>query len=189
MNREVAFKLLRKYLKDQANINHSLESEAIMRYLAKRFSENEEEWGIIGLLHDIDWELTQNNPPQHCVTAVEILKTAGIEQKIIDVIVSHSYGTECAGNQDKVRTKKIEYCLAAAETLTGLIFACALVHPDKKLSNVKSSSIRKKMKDKSFAAKVNRNIIMECEKAGISIDEFIDLGLKAMQEISHTIGL
>jgi len=185
-----ATKLLDKYITDPITKLHCLESEAIMRELAKHFGEDEEEWGIIGLLHDIDWDLTKNNPKEHTVKAVEILQDAGASDFLIETIVSHGYGSELCGiNQDKVRSGKIQHALAAAETLTGLIIASALVQPDKKLASVKLSSLKKKLKNKSFAAKCNREIILECEKIELPLDEFLEIGLKALQEISNKLGL
>jgi len=121
---------------------------------------------------------------------VEILKQAGASEFLIETIISHGYGSELCGiNQDKVRTTKIQHALAAAETLTGLIIASALVQPDKKLSSVKLESLKKKFKTKSFAAKCDREIIRECEKIGLALDEFLRIGLKALQGISDKLGL
>ncbi|MDD5291326.1 MAG: HDIG domain-containing protein [Patescibacteria group bacterium] len=190
VNRQQAEELLDKYVKDDIVKMHCLESEAIMRELAKHFNEDEEEWGIIGLLHDIDWDLTKDNPKEHTVKAVEILKQAGASDFLIETIVSHGYGSELCGiNQDKARTTKIQHALAAAETLTGLIIASALVQPEKKLASVKLESLKKKFKAKAFAAKCDREIIMECEKIGLSLDEFLAIGLKALQSISDKLGL
>ncbi|MDD5071797.1 MAG: HDIG domain-containing protein [Patescibacteria group bacterium] len=190
VNYKQAEELLNKYIKDDIVKMHCLESEAIMRELAKHFNENEEIWGIIGLLHDIDWDLTKNNPKEHTVKAVEILKEAGASDFLIETIVSHGYGNEfCGINQDKARTAKIQHALAAAETLTGLIIACALVQPDKKLASVKPESLKKKFKTRAFAAKCDREIILECEKIGLSLDEFLEIGLKALQRISDKLGL
>jgi predicted hydrolase (HD superfamily) len=190
INYNQAKELVNKYIKDEITKFHLIESEAIMKALATYFNENEEEWGIIGLLHDIDWELTKNNPTEHCVKAVDILKPAGASDFLIETIVSHGYGRLNNDNlKNKQRTMKIQYALAAAETLTGLIVAAALVQPDKKLNSVKPESLKKKFKQKSFAANCERDIILECEKMGLSLDKFLEIGLKALQEISPTIGL
>jgi uncharacterized protein len=167
-----------------------LESEAIMRALAKKFGEDEEAWGIIGLLHDIDWDLTKNDQQNHCIKLQEILKQAGGGDFLIETIVSHGYGMEeIPALKDKKRENNLQYCLVAAETLTGLIIASALMQPDKKLSSVQLKSLKKKFKNKGFAARCNREIILECEKAGISLDEFLEIGLKALQGISDQLGL
>jgi predicted hydrolase (HD superfamily) len=159
-----------------------------MRALARHLGEDEERWGNLGLLHDVDWEYGED---EHCAKCQEILSTAGFDQEFIDTVISHGYGFACAHNQllDKVRTTKIQHLLAAAETVTGLIYAAALVRPDKKLAGVEVSSIKKRMKDKSFAAKVNREVIKECEAAGIPLDEFLAISLKAIQEIAEEIGI
>lgn len=190
LNYDEAKELLDKYIKDPITKMHCIESEAIMRALAKKFSEDEDKWGIIGLLHDIDWELTKDNPKEHCVKAVDILKQAGASDYLIETIVSHGYGHVLNENlKNKQRTTKVQHALAAAETLTGLIVASALVQPDKKLASVKLESLKKKFKQKTFAANCDREIIKECEKIGLTLDEFLGIGLKALQGISEKIGL
>ncbi|MFA4833549.1 MAG: HD domain-containing protein [Patescibacteria group bacterium] len=198
IDKQQAEELLNKYIKDDIVKMHCWESEAIMRALARHFNEDDPavaeamagEWGIIGLLHDIDWDLTKDNPKEHTVKAVDILKQAGASDFLIETIVSHGYGSELCGiNQNKVRTTKIQHALAAAETLTGLIIATALVQPDKKLASVKLESLKKKFKTKAFAAKCDREIIMECKKIGLSLDEFLEIGLKALQGIADKLGL
>ncbi len=161
-----------------------------MRALARYFGEDEEEWGIIGLLHDIDWDLTKENPKEHLVKMPSILKEAGASDLLIEVIMSHGYGhADCGAPQDKLRSTKLEHSLAAAETLTGLIVTSALIQPDKKLANVKLESLEKKFKNKKFAEKCDRNVILECEKIGIPLSEFLQIGLNALQNISTQIGL
>ena len=190
LNKNQADQLVDKYIIIPITKYHIWESEAIMRALAKHFGENEEEWGIIGLLHDIDWDLTKNNPKEHLVKAPEILKQTGGSDELIDAIVSHGYGQPaCGAPSDRQRQTKLEHALAAAETVTGLIVASALVQPDKKLASVTLQSLLKKFKNKSFAANCNRGIIMECEKIGLTLDEFLNLSLKALQAISDKIGL
>ncbi len=183
-----AREILHKYIKDPANVNHCRESEVIMRALARHLGENEELWAIAGLLHDIDWELVLDDVEQHGIKMQEVLKNEGVSDELIRVIVSHVGGFTRHLPENK-RATRFEHALASAETITGLIYASALVRPDKKLTEVKVSSIKKKMKDKSFAAKVNRDVIMECEKLGLSLDEFIETSLNAMKEISEEIGL
>jgi len=182
--------LLTQHIKDPITKLHCRESEAIMRELAKHFGEDEERWGIIGLLHDIDWELTKDKTEEHCVKCVDILKDAGASEFLIETIISHAYGHPL--NEDlknKKRSTQLQYCLAAAETLTGLIIAAVLVRPDKKLSNLELKSLKKKFKTKSFAAKCNREMILECEKVGLSLDEFLEIGLTALQGIAGELGM
>lgn len=188
INNKDAHALLDKYIKDEATKLHCLESEAIMRELAAHFGEDKEKWGIIGLLHDIDWELTKNNPSEHCMKAAKILKDAGGSDFLINTIISHNYGYEFNEElKDKKRQTKLQYSLAAAETLTGLIIASVLVQPDKKLEKLELNSLKKKFNSKKFAAKCNRDIIMECEKCGIALDEFLEIGLKALKGIADKL--
>ena len=155
-----------------------------MRAVAKRLGADEEKWGIIGLLHDIDWDLTKDDIKDHTIKAVEILKNAGATQFLIDAILSHTYGSkECGSYPNKERSTPLEHCLVAAETLTGLIFASALMQPDKKLESVKLSSLKKKFKSDRFAANCDRELIRECEKAGIPLDEFLEIGLLSLIHI------
>jgi len=190
ITKEQAEKLLDEYIKDPITKLHMIESEAIMQALAERLGEDVEQWGIIGLLHDIDWDLTKGNSSEHCVKAEEILRQAGATDFLIETIQSHGYSMEeIPAFKDKQRTTIIQYCLVSAETLTGLIVASALMQPDKKLASVSFESLKKKYKNKKFAARCNRDLIAECEKAGISLDEFLALGLKSLQAISDKLGL
>ncbi len=190
ITKQQADALVNQYITAPITKYHLLETEAIMRALARHFGENEEAWGIVGLLHDIDWDLTKDNPKEHLVKAPDILKQAGASDELINVIISHGYGQPaCGAPQDKQRQTKLEHALTAAETLTGLIVASALVQPGKKLASVKLQSLLKKFKSKSFAANCNREIIMECEKIGLNLEQFLEIGLKALQSISDKIGL
>jgi predicted hydrolase (HD superfamily) len=190
ITKEQADKLVEIYITEPMTKSHLLESEAIMRALAKHFDEDEEKWGIIGLLHDIDWDLTKDSHEQHCIKAQGILREAGASDFLVETIISHGYNNETIhGLKDKKRKSKIQHCLVAAETLTGIIVASALVQPDKKLSSVQLPSLKKKFKSKSFAANCNRDQVGECEKAGISIDDFLEIGLRALQGISGKLGL
>lgn len=187
--------LVDKYIVDNVTKLHLIESQAIMQGLARHLDEDEEKWGILGLLHDIDWDLTKDDTSQHCIKAVDILKEAGVSEQAINIIQAHCYGQGSDSFigpedlKDKKRTTKVEHALAAAEILTGLIVASALMQPDKKLASVKLSSLKKKFKSKSFAANCNREIMKECEKIGLSIDGFLEIGLKSMQNISDKLGL
>jgi fused signal recognition particle receptor len=187
LNRGEAIELLKKYNKDEPDFNHFFESEAIMRALARRLGENEERWAMLGLLHDIDWGLTKNDHEKHLTKAPDILKEAGFDDEFIEITVSHGYGFSCAGLEDKKRTKKVEYALAAAETVTGLIHAYALMRGSMK--NMEANGLKKKFKDKTFASSVNRDVISECEHLGLSLDEFFELSIKAVQEIADIVGL
>lgn len=182
--------LVKQYITEPITKLHLRETEVFMRTLAKKFNEDEEKWGIIGLLHDIDWDLTKNDSSEHCLKAQEILKEAGASDFLIETIISHGYNSDFIPKlKEKQRSTKIQYCLAAAETLTGIIIAAALVQPDKKLQSVSLDSLKKKFKNKSFAAKCNREIVLECEKADIPLDEFLQIGLSSLQGIANEIGL
>jgi putative nucleotidyltransferase with HDIG domain len=188
--REQAIELLKKYNNpdDKSDWNHFLESEAIMRELAHKLGEDSEYWGMLGLLHDIDWGITKEDSTKHLTEAPEILKEAGFDEDFINNVVSHGCGFECAGLKDKKRTKKEEYALAASETLTGLIHAYALMR-GKKISDMEISGLKKKFKDKAFAAGCNREIIKECENLGISVDEFLKIGIDGIKKIKEDVGL
>jgi len=186
ISREGALSLLRKYNTDNSDFIHYLESEAIMGALARRLGEDEEYWKMLGLLHDVDWGITKNDTKTHLTKTREILSDAGFDEGFICIILSHGYGFDCAGLQDKKRAEKIEHALACAETVTGLIHAYGLVR--KGLEGMEVSSLKKRMKDRRFAAGVNREIIMECEKLGLSLEEFLDISIKALQNIAKEVG-
>ena len=184
MQRENYLSLLTQYVKNPNMIKHCLASEAVLLALAEKFNEDKNKWALAGLLHDIDVEITDANPKIHGQKAVKILRQVSIDEEIIDAIVRHNEEAT-----DLKREINLHYALAAGETITGLITATTLVYPDKKLSSVKPKSIVKRMKEKAFAASVNRETIMECEKIGLNIDEFAELALKAMQSISDRLEL
>lgn len=183
MGREQSLQLIKDYVKNEKMIAHSLASEAVMKAIAKHLGEDEDKWGTAGLLHDVDVEVTNGDIKIHGLKAVEILEEKGYDPEIIDAIKMHN--EEATGLE---RTTLFQHALAAGETITGLIFATALVYPDKKLTSVKPKSITKRMKEKAFAASVRRENILECEDIGIPLNEFAELSLKAMQEISAELG-
>lgn len=190
LTRDIALKLIDQHISDPVTKLHLRESEEIMRALARHFGENEDVWGIAGLLHDIDWDLTKNDTAQHCIVCQDILKNAGATDFLITTIVSHGYGNgSIPALMAYKRTTRIQHALAAAETLTGLIIASALMQPDKKLASVKLSSLKKKFKNKAFAARCDRSIISECEQAGIALDDFLHVGLVALQGIGDELGM
>lgn len=179
MNRNEAFTLLKEYVKNDKMIAHCLASEAVMRAMAKRLGEDEEKWGIAGLLHDLDVEFTAHDMKIHAMETARILREKGLEEDILEAIMLHN--EDAAHGQ--VRTEKFHHALAAGETITGLITATALVYPDKNIQSVKPKSITKRMKEKAFAASVRRENIMECELIGIPLPEFAALALDAMKEL------
>lgn len=189
ITREQALELLKSMPQEKSEMNHYLESEAIMRALAKKFGENVDYWGMLGLLHDVDWSFTKNNWAEHGTKAVEILKEKGFDDEFIKIIQSHVYGyDEIPKFKDNKRTGKIEHALAAAETLTGVIYAYALMRGGR-ISDMEVSGLKKKFKDKRFAANCNREIIKEIEEEGLTLDEFFELSIDALKEIKDEIGL
>ena len=188
ISREDALKLVRKYNQDSQDLVHVLESEAIMRDLAVRLGEDSEHWAMLGLLHDIDWGITKQDSRQHLTKAHEILNRAGFDDKFIQIVLSHGYGWDCAGLKEKRREGKVEHALASAETVTGLIHAYALMR-GRKVSDMDVSGLKKKFRDKKFAAGVNRDIILECEKTALTLDEFMQISIDAIRKIAEEVGL
>jgi putative nucleotidyltransferase with HDIG domain len=185
MDRSEAYALLTEKLAADNLIKHSLATEAIMRALARRFGEDEELWGMTGLLHDLDLEIVGDDMSTHAQVTADILLEAGFPQEGVQAVRMHN--SEGLGLGE--RTSRFEHSLAAAETVTGLIVATALVLPSKSLADVKAKSVRKRMKETAFARGARREVIMECEEAGVPLDEFIDLSLEAMRGIAPEIGL
>ncbi len=189
ITREEAINLLKTMPQLDSDMHHYLETEAIMESLAEKFGEDVEYWGLLGLLHDVDWALTKNNWSEHCIKAVEILKAKGFDNTFIENVQSHGYGyKEIPLLQDKKRNSKIQYSLIAAETLTGIIYAYALMR-GKKISDMEVSGLNKKFKDKNFAANCNRDLIKEIELTGLSLNDFLSLSIEAVKKIKDEIGL
>ncbi len=184
ISRDEAFLLMENYLPSENMQKHSLASEAIMKALAPRFSADPDMWGIVGLLHDLDYHETKDRMAEHTLITESILAKKGVDQTIIEAIKYHN-----AENLGLTRKEPIHFALTAAETITGMIVAAALVTPDKKLSSLKPKSVKKRMKAKEFARSVNRDHILLCEQIGIPLDEFITISLEAMNGISEQLGL
>ncbi len=184
MQRQEALELLKTHVKADNLIKHCLASEAILRSMAHRLSQDVELWGLVGLLHDLDFEVTRDNASLHGLRTVELLSSSGLPKEALDAILRHN--AEALGLE---RTTLLDYALTCAETMTGLAVAAALVHPDKRMAGVKAKSVQKRMKSKDFARNVNRDHILLCEKVGIPLMEFIELSLDAMTSISEDLGL
>lgn len=184
ITREEALSLLKEHIQNQNLIKHCLAAEAVMKALADRLGEEREKWGLTGLLHDLDVELVDSDLSRHTIEAEKILQEKGVDREIIRAIKMHN--EKAHGEQ---RSEKFHHALAAGETITGLIIATTLVYPDKKIKSVKTKSIKKRMKEKGFAAGVDRNTIAEYEKLGMDIDEFSRICLEAMQGIADQLGL
>jgi putative nucleotidyltransferase with HDIG domain len=155
-----------------------------MRWLAPRFNADVELWGIAGLLHDLDFEATREKPEMHGVVTSEMLAQFDLPQEITDAIQRHN-----AEALHLERESVADYALTCAETITGLIVAAALVHPDRKIRQLNVKSVVKRMKSKDFARNVNREHIVLCERIGIPLAEFIQLSIDAMNSISEELGL
>ncbi|NLV24685.1 MAG: HDIG domain-containing protein [Deltaproteobacteria bacterium] len=184
INRDQALDLVRENLHNDNLVKHSLATEAVMQALAEKLGEDQEKWGLAGLLHDLDAEQTESDLAAHTHETVRILKRYGIADDIVEAIRLHNE----AAHDDR-RSTVFHHALAAGETITGLITATALVYPDKKLASVKPKSVTKRFKEKSFAAGASREIIAECEKLGMELGEFAELCLRAMQGIAEDLGL
>jgi putative nucleotidyltransferase with HDIG domain len=184
VSRQRALELMKSRLEQESLQKHCLASEAIMRALAPRFDEDPDLWGLVGLLHDIDYEDTKEEMDQHGLITGKILEEEGLDPRVIDAIKYHN-----AQNLGLERSKPIHFALTAGETITGMIVAAALVNPDKKIASVKVKSIKKRMKAKEFARSVNRDHIRLCEEIGIPLDEFIGISLEAMGGIGDELGL
>lgn len=184
MDRTQAVALMEQYLQADHLRKHSLASEAIMRTLARRLGQDEEKWGLAGLLHDLDYDDTQHEPTRHGLATAEILEEKGVDPDIIQAIKAHN--AEALG---LVRETPLDLALTCAETMTGMVVATALVYPDKKVKSVKPKSIIKRMKEKQFARGVQRENIMLCEALGLSLPDFALLSLESMSEIDELLGL
>lgn len=184
LSRSEALTLLKKYVKNEKMIIHCISSEAVMRGLARKLGRDEELWGLTGLLHDIDVEITDADPKTHGLKADELLAEYELDEDMLDAIRMHN--EEASGME---RSTEFQHALAAGETITGLIYATTLVYPDQKIESIKYKSVAKRMKSPAFAASVKRENIMECEKIGIDLPEFIQISVDAMREVSEEIGL
>lgn len=184
LTRAEAVELLRKYVKNEKMIAHCYASEVVMMALAQRLGHDPGKWGLAGLLHDLDVEVTHADPKVHGTQTEVLLKEYNLDDDILDAIRMHN---ECSSGRE--RHTEFQHALAAGETITGLIFATTYVYPEKRLSVVKPKSVVKRMKEKMFAASVKRENIMECEKLGMSLDEFVALAITAMLPISEELGL
>ena len=182
-SRQEALALLREYNQNEGLIKHALAVEAVMRYCARKRGEDEEEWGVIGLVHDLDYE---QYPEQHCRKTEQILRERGWPDEYIRAVVSHGWGI-CTDVEPQSDLEKVLY---AIDELTGLVVATALVRPSKSVLDTKVKSVKKKWKDKSFAAGVNREVIEKgAEMLGVEVGELIDDTIMGMREVAEEIGL
>ncbi|MBQ4085633.1 MAG: hydrolase [Clostridia bacterium] len=182
--REQAYELLCRYNKSEALVRHGLCVEGAMRHFAGLYpGEDSEKWGIVGLLHDLDYELYPN---EHCIKTQELLRTEGIDEEIVRACASHGWGICC----DIEPISPMEKTLFTIDELTGLIYAAALMRPSKSILDMELKSVKKKYKTKSFAAGVDRELVEKgADMLGMALDDVISHTLEGMREIAGTIGL
>jgi putative nucleotidyltransferase with HDIG domain len=181
--RDDALQLLHVYTKSENLRNHAYAVEAVMRYCARKRGEDEEKWGVIGLIHDLDYE---QFPEQHSSKTRQILEENGWPEEYVRAVVSHGWGI-CSDMEPKSILEKTLY---AIDELTGLVAASALVRPSKSVMDLTTSSVKKKWKAPAFAAGVNRSIITKgAEMLGVQVEELIEDTIKGMQEVAQKIGL
>jgi len=183
MTRDEVLKSIKANVENRNLVKHMLATEAIMKALARRFGEDEEEWGLTGLLHDIDVELTKDDPSAHSKLGADLARELGASDKICHAIHCHNeaHDISCETLLDKA--------LFCSDPLTGLIIAGALVRPDKKLAGLSVNSLMKRFNEKRFAAGANREQIILCQEIGLDLEEFIALGIEAMQGIAAELEL
>ncbi|PJB99464.1 MAG: phosphohydrolase [Candidatus Nealsonbacteria bacterium CG_4_9_14_0_8_um_filter_35_12] len=183
MSREETLKLVKEKIENKNLIKHSLAVEACMKALAHYFGEEEEKWALVGLLHDIDYEETKNDPNLHSLKGAEFLEKLGLEKEITEAVKTHN---EAHGILPQTKMAKTLY---SVDPLTGLIVAATLVLPSKKLKDLTVENVLNRFKEKSFAKGAKREIILKCSEIGLDLEKFIKICLKAMQEISGELGL
>lgn len=183
ISREAALAALRKYNKEPFHLQHAFTVEGVMRWYAQQLGHGDEAdfWATVGLLHDIDFKQW---PEQHCVKAPELLQEAGCGEDLIHAVCSHGYGICC----DVEPTEEMEKVLFAADELTGLIGAAALMRPSKSVQDMELKSIKKKFKDRKFAAGCSRDVIITgAERLGWELDELLEKTLEAMRSCEETV--
>lgn len=183
LSREDAWKLLTDYTKSPALLQHALTVETVMRHFARLNGEDEDIWGVAGLLHDLDYE---QFPEEHCKKAEEIMRAQGIDQVYIRAMSCHGYGI-CTDTKPESQMEKVLYTI---DELTGLIHAACLMRPSKSVLDLEVKSVKKKFKDKRFAAGVDREVIRNgCEMLGMELDNVIRETIEGMKENAEEIGL
>jgi len=182
MNREESLKLLKEHVSKENLLKHMYAVEAIMKEIAEFLNEDQEKWRTVGLLHDIDFEKCPE-PQKHCTLAPELLKEF-LNEEMIKAIRTHNFD-----NLNLEPETEMELGLIAADAISGLLIAAALMMPSKKIADVKVETISKKFKQKDFARNCNRDLILFCEQIGIPREKFFELSLRALQKISNELGL
>ena len=181
--REIALDLFKKYNKSESLLKHALSVEGVMRYMAKKGGEDEEKWGIIGLIHDLDYEMY---PDQHCIMTEKILKENNWPEEYITAVLSHGWGLVT----DVKPVSLLERTIYAVDELTGLVATSALVRPSKSVMDMEARSVKKKWNDRRFAAGVDRSVIEQgAEMLGVNLDDLITDCIMGMRTVAKEIGL
>ncbi|KXS48530.1 HDIG domain-containing metalloprotein [Halanaerobium congolense] len=183
MQRNEALELMEENIKQKNLRKHCLAVEAVMAELANYFDKDEHKWRLAGLLHDIDYEDTADQPEKHSQIGADMLSKMGMEAKIVDAVRAHN------GMHELPRKTLMAKALYAADPLTGLIVASALIHPDKKLGSLDTEFVLNRYGDSSFAKGADRDVIASCKEMDLELKEFVDLSLSAMKGISDELGL
>ncbi|WP_406677623.1 HDIG domain-containing metalloprotein [Moorella sp. ACPs] len=183
MIRQEALQLMEKHVKNINLRKHALAVEAVMRALARHFGEDEEKWGLAGLLHDIDYESTKDDPDRHSLVGAEMLAREGLPEEVVYAVKAHNE------RHGLPRTDLMSKALYATDPLTGLIVAAALIRPEKKLAIVDVPFLLNRYHEKSFARGASRETIAACSELGLSLEDFMHIGLEAMKEIAGELGL
>ncbi len=181
--RQDAFELLKKYNKKEGLIRHALSVESVMAHFAKRFNEDDEVWRVVGLVHDLDYEMF---PDDHCKKCIEIFKDHQWPESYIRAVISHGYGI-CTDVEPQTNLEKTLYSI---DELTGLVASAALVRPSKSILDIKAKSVKKKFKDKNFAAKIDREVIKKgAQYLNMELPELITEVILGMRPVADKIGL
>ncbi|MGB8951418.1 MAG: HDIG domain-containing metalloprotein [Candidatus Aminicenantales bacterium] len=181
MKRDEALELLKKHLKNKNLVKHCLAVEACMRAVASKLGHDPEIWGLAGILHDLDYELTEKSPELHTKETVKILKEHNFDPRIIHAVEAHAGKVPCANEMD--------WAIFSIDPLTGLIIAATLMHPDRKLKSIDLDFVKRRYKEKSFARGARREEIEQCRNIPMELDQFISICISAMQGIDQDLGL
>jgi putative nucleotidyltransferase with HDIG domain len=181
MERGEALRFVREKAEKETTVRHLISVEGVMRRLARRFGEDENTWGLVGLFHDLDQDQTHDESGRHAYQAAEWLREAGVDEKVVNGVLAHAH--------EQYRTDRMSTAVVHADAVAGLLVAAALVRPEK-ASGMKVSSVKKKLKEKAFAPGVNREEITEVEeRLGVPLDEFLQLGIEGLQSVAGEIEL
>jgi putative nucleotidyltransferase with HDIG domain len=181
MDRERALSLVREKADKETTVRHLISVEGVMRRLARHFGEDEQSWGLVGLFHDLDQDQTHDDAERHANLAAEWLREAGVDDPVVNGVLAHAH--------EQYRTDRMSQAIVHADAVAGLLVAAALVRPEK-AQGMKVSSVKKKLKEKAFAPGVNREEITDVEeRLGVSLDQFIALGIEGLQEVAAEIEL